>query len=374
MRLNMGNRTRVRGLGESQMLEQAATQDNGEEYAATRVNEEGLLWHPVSAHADVTLWAWPTPAMLVLQERLEAEQFLLARQGQMAIAPWDDMEEMNILNVTLQPQVYATEIVAYESLDIVLMTTYLGRRVHSQSSSSCGAHSAVTYESTASSASCFSSNITLETVNVIDFGVLSHSTPGIEVLPDWAAPDYAPLVGGLHDGNDSQYYMAVPSVIRLEKKLLLCWYRNVCVRSSESPYCEFDQNGGTFDSKLAHRSPWSCGSLRLDGFASLGQNDDRAPSTVTTGPIRPLDKPRVLRVNAACRENGELRSQVAIHPQGAVLSGYSLAESLVLRGDSTAHVVGWAQARMLPAGVQFSLSFEVHGCELFSFWVEGPGH
>jgi hypothetical protein len=112
---------------------------------------------------------------------------------------------------------------------------------------------------------------------------------------------------------------------------------------------------------------------RRDGFVSLtngalpGLGD---PGTITTKPLEPAAS--VLHVNADLDPQGELRVEVLDAATGEPVPGYTVAESVPVRGDTLSGQVQW-RGRSLEAlaGQQIKLRFHLAGGDLYSFWFAG---
>ena len=70
-------------------------------------------------------WAWPGPAMFGLNRRLREQGLLQSKQSS---HDWRGR--------TLEPGVYAASAVPYESAMLVLVSNFLGRRLHSDGKTS----------------------------------------------------------------------------------------------------------------------------------------------------------------------------------------------------------------------------------------------
>ena len=90
---------------------------------------------------------------------------------------------------------------------------------------------------------------------------------------------------------------------------------------------------------------------------------------VTTRPLSFTG--RHLFVNADCRR-GELRAEV-LDASGHVVVGFSRADSLPFRGDSTCAPMAWTNGTDLSrlSGAPVRLRFCLTGGHLYAFWVAG---
>lgn len=100
--------------------------------------------------------------------------------------------------------------------------------------------------------------------------------------------------------------------------------------------------------------------LRKDGFVSLDAGTEegflRTPVAVPSG--------AGLTVNAVVR--GELKVRL-VDADGGVLQGFDWQDCAAIRGDSTAHRVGWHGTSAVPTGRPLSLEFSLRDGELYAF-------
>ena len=108
--------------------------------------------------------------------------------------------------------------------------------------------------------------------------------------------------------------------------------------------------------------------LRRDGFAAVRCRDSEPQCSLLTRPLVAAGRPRLF-VNADARA-GSLRVAVLSADSGAVLPGYSEADSIALAGnDTTRAAMHWRNSPNLPRG-PYRLRFALSGStKLFSFWA-----
>lgn len=108
--------------------------------------------------------------------------------------------------------------------------------------------------------------------------------------------------------------------------------------------------------------------LRLDGFASLGANDD--PGEFTTKPMQIVGDR--LEINASCREGGSIRVEL-LSANGKPIPGFTLADCDPFEDDSIRHAVTWQGKSGLPVGLSdpISLKVELAAAEMFGFQFRG---
>jgi hypothetical protein len=147
-----------------------------------------------------------------------------------------------------------------------------------------------------------------------------------------------------------------------------------CLIVGDRLYFYISGRQGVPGSNLPGRCSTGLATLRRDGFASLGDEWPKgSPRRVGTNRTSVVTRPLRCRgahvfVNAECR--GDIRVEV-LDQQGAVVRGYSAADCVPIRGDSTRHAVAWNTHTTLEAVDRdvIRLRFVLSQSRLYSFWI-----
>lgn len=129
-------------------------------------------------------------------------------------------------------------------------------------------------------------------------------------------------------------------------------------------YTGWDGTHGTFD----RRTTTSIATWRRDGFVSMSNAGDR-PGLLTTMPVTVDGSSLHVNVAPSARQGG-VRAEL-LDENGAVIPGYSLADSVRVRKDTLDGVLAWSGKRDLSAlqGQEVRIRFEITGADLYSFWL-----
>ena len=107
--------------------------------------------------------------------------------------------------------------------------------------------------------------------------------------------------------------------------------------------------------------------LRLDGFVSLDAGT--ATGSILTKPV--ILAGQSLRVNVEAPD-GELRAEILDSRSGKAIHGYSLAQSVPVRGDHLDAELKWSSAKLgALAGRTVQLRFSLRQASLYAFWTRG---
>lgn len=150
------------------------------------------------------------------------------------------------------------------------------------------------------------------------------------------------------------------------------WYRtNVqsaggcCAIVGDELYFYFSGRSGRPDSNEPGATSTGLAILRRDGFVSMRAAAEEAE--LTTRPL--TSSGRYLFVNADCAA-GELRAEI-LDRAGQPIPGFSRAECVPFRGNSTRAPIGWTAGADLSraAAEPVTIRFVMSRGDLFSFWI-----
>ena len=238
--------------------------------------------------------------------------------------PWiraDDRDPF-MKTITKEAEIYNLDCVAYESLLIGLFTVFRGEPADR------------------------------EKINEVEIG---FSRDGFH----WTRPDRTPFLPVSNRGGDWNWGNVQSA-------------GGCCVVAGDQLY--FYASGRQGRPKKSEPGVCSTGLavLRRDGFASL-DDGPAGGGTVTTRPLR--FRGARLFVNAAAA--GEIRVEV-LDRNGNAIAGYSAADCVPIRGDSTKHAVAWKTHPTLGTLDRDAvrLRFELSRARLYSFWIadSAAGH
>jgi hypothetical protein len=219
------------------------------------------------------------------------------------------------IDLNVQPQLYNLDAVAYESLMLGAFAIWPGQYADS------------------------------EKPNYLTIG---YSRDGFH----WTRPDRRPFIeptGREGDWNRRN----VQSV------------GGVCLLVGDRIYFYFSARAGVPGSRKSGDTSTGLATLRRDGFASL--DADGTARTLTTRVVRFTGSRLFVNVDSTA---GEMRVE-ALDAGGRAISGFTAADCLPLRVDSTLAAVRWRGGSDLAslAGRSVRFRFHLRDARLFSFWV-----
>lgn len=230
--------------------------------------------------------------------------------------PWirADARDSFLKAVTAEAEIYNLDCAGYESLMIGLFSVFRGEPANR------------------------------EKINEVEIG---FSRDGFH----WTRPDRSPFFPVSNRGGDWNYANVQSA-------------GGCCLIVGDQLYCYMSGRQG----RPGKAEPGVCSTglatLRRDGFASVG---DPAPgASLTTRLLRFRGAHLFVNAQAA----GEIRVEV-LGRDGRVVDGYSAADCLPVRGDSTKHAVRW-QAHPTLGRLDrevIHLRFVLARAQLFSFWI-----
>jgi hypothetical protein len=237
------------------------------------------------------------------------------KAGQPVLWSMADRLDPRSIAFNVKPQLYNLDAVAYESLMVGLFTIWSGQPADS------------------------------EKPNYVTVG---FSRDGFH----WTRPDrrpFLPTSGKIGDWN----YANVQSA------------GGVCLVVGDRLYFYMSGRAGVAGRRASGDTFTGLATIRRDGFVSLDADFDSR--IVTTRQVIFKGKALFLNADAA---RGEVRVEV-LDAKGAVVPGYSAAESIALHSDNTLAAVKWKRGADLSklAGKPVKFRFILRNARLFSFWV-----